>query len=69
MYGPKYVHVLGKQSNLETKSWDEGKLLMKVFSKASSIWEQKQEEVQKEKEIAHKDVEQTNGKGDEGQEA
>ena len=42
---------------------------MKVFNKASSIWEQKQEEVQKEKEIAHKDVKQTIGRGDEGQEA
>ena len=32
----------------------EGKILMKVFDKANSIWEQKQVEVQKEKEIAHK---------------
>ena len=32
----------------------EGKILMKVFDKANSIWEQKQVEVQKEKEIALK---------------
>lgn len=32
----------------------EGKILMNVFDKANSIWEQKQVEVQKEKEIAHK---------------
>ena len=32
----------------------EGEILTKVFDKANSTWEQKQEEVQKEKEIAHK---------------